>query len=602
MKQLICLLLTCSLAFCGSSCDWSRQNRTPIPVYSTNVLATIDGMPLPCYSIDGKTAIVLEDLIPYGFTVDYNDSARTLDVRATRKPDAPILPDVRRGEENQKLGEVQDSNITARVNSVKITSYSFNNLTCAAIEDLGQLTAPYNQEWGYSDYNMKYSWDEASQTIALQCFRFPVDDWGKLFQEMEALVTETEVSLYTEGEMNEAPFFGGKLEPYSGIYAGINADGNGWPDGSGRIFPHPFAVYSNYMEFDERQERFYKPGSLILPDADALSLVPWNLSDVTQVFENEDYIRRTLDHMASYQKPIIVRFGGEMNIGTLGDSPSAYVKAFRKIADMVHEYPNFATMWSPNDLGSLDRPMSYYYPGDDYVDWIGVSSFMKRDFLDNPNTTRTDAVFFMTGDFAWHTNTLKPVLKFMEEHNIEKPIAISEGAVISALSYSQDDLTDWAEPRLRAMYWNVAMRYPQVKMITYWNNTFEEEAVHYDLTNHPNYISIVEDALQNGPFLLSYSQKARFNFVKPEGRSFEASAVPLYTYAYLPEEMAANVQYQINGTELSTQTEIPYHLTADLSGLEDGTHTLNIVVNGTRTVQTRSYPFVKQGGSIRFEG
>ena len=144
-------------------------------------------------------------------------------------------------------------------------------------------------------------------------------------------------------------------------------------------------MYSSYVEFDDFQTQLNKPSSYIIPEKDCISQVPWNVADINLVLdeENDDYIRETLDNLAAYNKPTIVRFGAEMNIGYLGDSPSAYVKAFRKIADMVHEYHNFAVMWSPNDNGSLDRPFWYYYPGDEYVDWIGVSSFSKMDFLDS---------------------------------------------------------------------------------------------------------------------------------------------------------------------------------------------------------------------------
>lgn len=112
-----------------------------------------------------------------------------------------------------------------------------------------------------------------------------------------------------------------------------------------------------------------------------------------------------------------------MNIGYLGDSPTAYIKAFRKIADMVHEYPNFAVMWSPNDNGSLDRPFGYFYPGDEYVDWIGVSSFLKKDFLNSLAvedgsevcTTRESQIYFTLGDFGYTTNSLKYITDFMKE-------------------------------------------------------------------------------------------------------------------------------------------------------------------------------------------
>ena len=45
--------------------------------------------------------------------------------------------------------------------------------------------------------------------------------------------------------------------------------------------------------------------------------------------------------------------------------------------------------------------MELYYPGDEYVDWIGVSSFLKRDFMGDPNSERSSGLYFYVGDFAW---------------------------------------------------------------------------------------------------------------------------------------------------------------------------------------------------------
>ena len=600
MNRLLSILLLIALAFGCGACSFLSDDAIG-EAYSSDILATVDGTPIRSFHIDGKTAIALEDLRDYGFDVSYDEAARTLSVRTLEAPDEPHAPEVPRGTPGEVIGRIYKTDVTVRVNGVKIPAYTINGFLCAAIEDLGALTDPYNQEWGYSDYNMRYRWDEETRTITLECFRFTVSDWTALYHEMEAMMNQPEIELYTEGAAEDAPYFGAPYEPHGGVYAGINADGNGKADGTGRVFENSFAVLSNYIEFDQRQDFFFKPGSQILPVSDCLSLVPWNTSDVTQVFEDEVYIRRMLDYMASFKKPMIIRFGGEMNIGTLGDSPSAYVKAFRKVADIVHEYPGFAVMWSPNDLGSLDRPFAYYYPGDEYVDWIGVSSFMKRDFMGNPNTTREDSVYFMTGSFAWHTNSLKPIVRFMQENGIEKPLAISEGAVTSSLTYAQDDLSAWGEPRLRAMYWYVPMRYPQVKMITYFNNTYEGEEMRYALNGHPNYISIVADALQNGPYLLSYSQEPRYSFVQARGQSLPAAAVPLYTYAYLPEELTVSVDYQLDGASVGIQTQIPYRQVLDLSAYADGAHTLTLVIQGEHTAHTQTYTISKQGDSVQIQ-
>lgn len=45
------------------------------PIYSTDILTYMDGIPLQGYAIDGKTMICLEDLSDYGFSVYYNDDS-----------------------------------------------------------------------------------------------------------------------------------------------------------------------------------------------------------------------------------------------------------------------------------------------------------------------------------------------------------------------------------------------------------------------------------------------------------------------------------------------------------------------------------------------
>ena len=79
---------------------------------------------------------------------------------------------------------------------------------------------------------------------------------------------------------------------------------------------------------------------------------------------NVDYnqVRKVLNNLNAYNKPMLIRFANEMNVSSLGDDPEIYKQVFRVVADMIHEYPNFAVVWSPNDIGGLDRPFEYFYP------------------------------------------------------------------------------------------------------------------------------------------------------------------------------------------------------------------------------------------------
>ena len=69
----------------------------------------------------------------------------------------------------------------------------------------------------------------------------------------------------------------------------------------------------------------------------------------------------------------------------------------------------------------------------------------------------------------------------MEKNGIEKPVAVSEDGVGTTMPYDNGDISEWAEPRLRSMYWYIPMKYPQVKLITYFNCSMPLEACGYDL-------------------------------------------------------------------------------------------------------------------------
>lgn len=106
--------------------------------------------------------------------------------------------------------------------------------------------------------------------------------------------------------------------------------------------------------------------------------------------------------------PTLVRFAHEMNGSwyAWGQRPDAYVAAFRIVADAIHAgAPASAMAWAPNDgagypfvggqhgavagsaeaaaldtdgdgaLTRLDDPYAPYWPGDDAVDWVGMSLY-----------------------------------------------------------------------------------------------------------------------------------------------------------------------------------------------------------------------------------
>ena len=150
--------------------------------------------------------------------------------------------------------------------------------------------------------------------------------------------------------------------------------------------------------------------------------------------------------------PIFLRFGHEAN----GDwypwhpeystrygipdtiSNETYIAAWRNFADLIHTHAtNVAMVWAPNQ-GNGPWPLPFYgdvYPGDDYVDWVGLSVY-NGDWYGNQNDVY-DYQFknaIQRGYWQANTNTLDDTFEdfyweFSDPDNPQghhKPMMIAE--------------------------------------------------------------------------------------------------------------------------------------------------------------------------------
>ncbi|MFM7068277.1 MAG: glycoside hydrolase family 26 protein, partial [Actinomycetes bacterium] len=116
---------------------------------------------------------------------------------------------------------------------------------------------------------------------------------------------------------------------------------------------------------------------------------------------------------ASFDKPIVIRFAHEMNgvwytwsEGAWGNQPGDYVKAWRYIHDRFTAAgaDNVIWMWNPNRVDYQRTPLETVYPGDEYVDWVGISGYYRR----TNGASNFDATFSRTLE-AIAAITTKPI-------------------------------------------------------------------------------------------------------------------------------------------------------------------------------------------------
>lgn len=110
----------------------------------------------------------------------------------------------------------------------------------------------------------------------------------------------------------------------------------------------------------------------------------------------DQYLAETaqrIGELATYGRPLFIIFGHEMNLDSTtyewtgekngGDAPyggpARYIAAFRYVSQRLKPAESIIRMvWAPNHV-SVPNVMwnapERYYPGDDYVDWIGFSGY-----------------------------------------------------------------------------------------------------------------------------------------------------------------------------------------------------------------------------------
>jgi len=138
------------------------------------------------------------------------------------------------------------------------------------------------------------------------------------------------------------------------------------------------SAFTDYLLNQFRYKLDPTPIPLITMDPPA-SVTLWDIAN--GVYDSD--LRQNADVAKRFGEPMMVIFAHEFNgsyTPYYGD-PEAYIAAWRHIHDLFAQegVTNVQWVWSPNYKSDRpDDPVSdynLYYPGDDYVDWIGVSGF-----------------------------------------------------------------------------------------------------------------------------------------------------------------------------------------------------------------------------------
>jgi hypothetical protein len=184
------------------------------------------------------------------------------------------------------------------------------------------------------------------------------------------------------------------------------------------------------------------------------------------------------------------------------DGPERWRDAYRHIIDIFRaEGVNNATWFFHVDIHSVPdkwwNKAKYYYPGDDYIDWIGVSVYGPQN----------------DGEEYWEllSDMLEENYKDILEISSKKPFALMEFGVTDGSDFG--DKSEWLEDAFETI---LQKKYIPFSAISYWHEDWEEEdgsEAHIRIDSSRKALRTFQRLVGNEKF----TSKARFLFgVKKE--------------------------------------------------------------------------------------
>lgn len=374
-----------------------------------------------------------------------------------------------------------------------------------------------------------------------------------------------EVRLYfresTEGV--SPPWTLGRLEPRFGAYMGAPVDRdrlNGDVANATAVYGRPYSAVLIYVPWG--QGLSYWADNAVA--ADVALQISWEPSQGLNAVQDDSYVRSFARSLAELGIPVFLRFGGEMNGDwtAWGKQPDLYREKFQLVAGIMHsQAPNVAMVWSPGCVP--EEGLDSYYPGDEYVDWVGINGYSDYYFIGKPeyeNESWTWEKFYQ----GWRANPMQKFNYIYNAYSDRKPIMISETGVSWLNNSNGQHLEDWAAKTMKELYGYVPLLYPRIKGIYYFNAGVSQDFCTYNVANSPAMTQAYSAAISSPYYLYDVKQPAPFYYRPVWGSSAASELCDLAAYVDDGEQFVTAVEYYVNGSLAGRSTLAPWDATCRL--------------------------------------
>lgn len=219
------------------------------------------------------------------------------------------------------------------------------------------------------------------------------------------------------------------------------------------------------------------------PSKDSVNQPDYQLKDIT-AGNHDDKLRRWARQIKAFGKPVYFRPMCEMNgdwtswAGNAnGNAPSDFIPAWKHIYNIFQQEgaSNAIFVWAPNrdgDTSNAYKTYKTYYPGSEYVDYIGINGYNWGTMYKTPTWTSSWQNF---------SQVFGPSYKIFTTYT-SKPIMIPEMA--------STDVGGSKALWIKDAYWQIKANYTRIKIVVWFNINKETDwRIHNSSTSLQAYIN-----------------------------------------------------------------------------------------------------------------
>lgn len=385
----------------------------------------------------------------------------------------------------------------------------------------------------------------------------------------------SELNLYTDN--GKTPFFNSVNEKKNGVLFGVCSN-----SGTRNVLENESMVLvyqelgQNLLPYNENIIRQASDGGYTVEFA---LNCPKEGGDIRNINSMTSYLEEISSMFSKYPAvPVYLRFAAEFDVWTdMVDAPT-YINAFRYVSQFFKSRNrNVAIVWSPNQISNANVERDDYYPGDAYVDWVGVSLYCEKYFLGDKNQSLHNNIYFQRGDSS---NPVIVLRDLVEKYGNKKPIMISESGCGHYVNSENENATDFALQRLKELYVYVPMVYPQVKLIAYFDYMIPGAKNDFRLSSNSILQKEFINLTKSDVYIQhKYSSDVDFSYRKIVNGTNVNSVFPVSAYAHIYGKRIEKVTYYIDGNYAGTSDKMPFSVYIDALKYKGGIHKLKAIAS-----------------------